>query len=300
MSFTAVVEVPATSANLGPGFDSFGLAVELRDMIEGRLIDGPSTVEVEGEGAGELPEDDTHLIARVAVETLADLGIRSGVALRCTNVIPQSRGLGSSAAAIVAGVLLGKALGGADVADLEDALRRATRYEGHPDNVAPAILGGFTVAWMDQGEGYARSLPVHPDLVAVAVIPPNPVATSAARAALPADVPYRAAVHNVSRSALLVHAMTHEPGLLLSATSDMLHQEYRRGVYPASMQIVDSLRAQGIPAFVSGAGPTVLALVRTADATLSIKAAEEIAAQVAPGAAVIQMAPTSGADVRLG
>lgn len=268
----AAVRVPATSANLGPGFDCLGLALAPADEIAGHFTDGPGvTVTVMGEGAGEVPTDGTNLVARivrtglVAFDETGELA-RRGLALTCRNVIPHGRGLGSSAAAIVGGLALAAHLAGvaASVTPAE-LVALATRLEGHPDNVAPAILGGATIAWMhERGDGLAAvgratRLSVHPGIVPVVAIPANQASTHRARGALPATVPHCDAVFNLARSALLVHALTADPSLLLEATADRLHQQQRRTVYPHSLALVEQLRSAGVPAAISGAGPSVIA-----------------------------------------
>ena len=267
---TVVIEVPASSANLGPGFDSLGLALDLVDRIEARFTDGTDvTVAATGEGAGGVPSDATNLVARVVRTGLAtfdetgELAAR-GLDLRCTNAVPHGRGLGSSAAAIVGGLLVAAHL--ADVAGAispAELVALATRLEGHPDNVAASVLGGGTIAWMVDGElgpvGRATRFEVHPQVTPVLAIPAVEASTSHARGALPASVPHADAAFNAARSALLVHALSVDPGLLLDATQDRLHQQQRASVYPSSIALVTALRARGIPAAISGAGPSVIA-----------------------------------------
>ena len=257
------VRVPASSANLGPGFDALGLALALHDEVSARLTDGPTRVTVTGEGAGELPTDERHLVVRAMHATFEELGVPPpATALTCHNRIPQARGLGSSSAAIVAGVLLARALvaGGDERLSDADALRVAARLEGHPDNVAACLLGGFTIAW--RGAEQARAARLEPDRrVRPAVFVPAVTGlTETARAALPATVPHPDAAHAAGRAALLVHALTAAPDLLPEATEDRLHQRYRAPGMPATAALVDKLRAAGVAAVVSGAGPTVLAL----------------------------------------
>jgi homoserine kinase len=255
------VRVPATSANLGPGFDSLGLALTLHDEVTATLTDGPTKVEITGEGAGELLTDDRHLIVYAMRETFAEIARPqpAGVVLRCVNRIPQARGLGSSSGAIVAGVTLANALAGSPL-DRAGELRIAGRIEGHPDNVAPCLLGGFTIAWTAGGTAKAVSLAPLPGLRATLLVPANQGFTKEARAALPKTVPHADAAFNAARSALLVHAMTTDPSLLFEATEDRLHQDYRAGSMPASAEMVRQLRALGVAAVISGAGPSVLAL----------------------------------------
>jgi homoserine kinase len=265
-----VVEVPATSANLGPGFDSLGLALALTDRIEARFTDAPDVVvEVVGEGAGRVPTDAHNLVAHVVRTGLATFDesgelLRRGLALTCVNAIPHGRGLGSSAAAIVGGLAVAAHLAGvADSVSPAELVALATRLEGHPDNVAPGILGGATIAWMQSGElgevGRATRFEVHPSITPVLAIPSAEASTKRARGALPHSVPHADAAFNVARSALLVRALSADPSLLMDATEDRLHQAQRRSVYPASMELVEALRADGIPAAISGAGPSVVA-----------------------------------------
>lgn len=268
------VLVPATSANLGPAFDSAGLALELVDELVAMVTDDPGVlVEVTGEGSDDLPRDSSHLVVRAMALCFNALGAAPrGFVLRCTNVIPHGRGLGSSAAAIIGGLVLARALvtDGADRLSDDDLLQLALTMESHPDNIAAALFGSFTIAWTtDAGRADAARIDVNPELRAVVAIPAFEVPTKAARAALPAQLAYAQASFNIARSALLVHAMTGEPSLLLEATADRLHQEQRRGMYAPSMELVDSLRAGGIAAAISGAGPTVIALV-TADQVDSV------------------------------
>ncbi|GIH11700.1 homoserine kinase [Rhizocola hellebori] len=256
-SFT--VKVPATSANLGPGFDCLGLALDLHDEVTASLGEQTS-VEILGEGAGELADDEKHLVVRAMRETFDELGAQpAGIVLRCVNRIPQARGLGSSSAAIVAGVTLANALGGGTLSRA-DELRIAGRIEGHPDNVAPCLLGGFTIAWMSDGVASAVSLAPSPSLVATLLVPTEKGLTAHARAALPAQVPHPDAAFTAGRAALLVHALTQAPELLFEATEDRLHQDYRAPGMPATAALVQRLRAAGVAATVSGAGPSVLAL----------------------------------------
>ena len=261
MSRVATVSVPATSANLGPGFDSIGLALDIRDKITARVVDSGVTVRINGNGADSLPKDDSHLIAKVILDTAADLGSPiSGLEIECTNEIPQGRGLGSSASAIIAGLVLARALTESDMTE-EELLQRANVFEGHADNISACLLGGLTVAWWDQIDDVeAISLEVNRDIDAVIGVPNAELSTEKARGLLPAELPYGDAVFNASRTALLIAAMTTDPSLLLDATADRLHQDYRREAYPESMAIVDALRAAGIAGTISGAGPTVLAL----------------------------------------
>ncbi|HET8604138.1 MAG TPA: homoserine kinase [Marmoricola sp.] len=259
------VTVPATSANLGPGFDCLGLALDLRDRLVGEVTAAGVEVEVQGEGAGEVPLDARHLVVRSMLAAFEEMGVRPpGIRLRCDNVIPHSRGLGSSSAAIVGGVVLARALAGPSGVRLSDeaALDLANRLEGHPDNVAPALLGGFVVSGQDLDGAWARRSPVDPGLSVVVFVPPTGVQTEVARSLLPETVSHRDAVANTGRAALLVTALAGAPELLLRATEDFLHQRYREPAMPASLALVGELRGRGVAAVVSGAGPTVLAFGR--------------------------------------
>ncbi|HEY7261071.1 MAG TPA: homoserine kinase [Trebonia sp.] len=257
------VRVPATSANLGPGFDALGLALSLHDEIEARVAPSGLRIEVSGEGAADVAgAEEAHLVIRAMRAAFDDLGAGQppGITLSCVNQIPHGRGLGSSAAAIVAGVLAARALAGAGTGP-GAALALANALEGHPDNVAPCLYGGLTIAWTT--EGGARAVRLEPAAVIkpVAIIAPAQVSTKAARGLLPARVPHADAARNAGRAALLVAAFTVRPEELLDATEDRLHQDYRASAMPATSDLIGRLRAAGIPAVVSGAGPSVLALL---------------------------------------
>ena len=267
MTRTVRVTAPATSANLGPGFDALGLALGLHDVVEATLspprAGPPLRISIEGPGADDLPHDESHLVAR-AMRAAFDMlgGQPPGVELRCQNQVPHGRGLGSSAAAIVTGVLAARALtvGGPERMDDDAALNLAAQLEGHPDNVAPCLLGGFTIAWSQGRDVRAVRLEPHPDVRPVILIPPVAMSTQATRGLLPDAVPHADASGNAARVALLVEALTHRPSLLLEATQDRLHQPYRAAAMPDTMALIDALRSRGLPAVVSGAGPSVLVL----------------------------------------
>jgi homoserine kinase len=257
------VRVPATSANLGPGYDALGLALGLYDDVVVRVADSGLHVDIAGEGAETLPRDEDHLLVR-SLRTAFDLlgGQPRGLEVVCANRIPHGRGLGSSSAAICAGIVAARAVTTGGEARLDDAamLELATEIEGHPDNVAACLLGGFTLAWMDAGAARAiRMEPAH-SVVPVVFVPANPLPTETARGLLPRHVPHVDAAFNAGRSALLVEALTRRPELLLPATEDRLHQEYRAPAMRESVELVNRLRTDDVPAVVSGAGPTVLAL----------------------------------------
>jgi homoserine kinase len=262
------VRVPASSANLGPGFDAFGLALSLYDDVEVSVAPDGVEVEVEGEGAGRVPCDEAHLVVRAMRRVWDVVGdAPPGVRLRCRNAIPHSRGLGSSAAAAVAGAVAAVALSGR-CSELErDTLLQVTAgMEGHADNAAASLLGGFVIAWNNGELFHAVRLDAHPDIRPVALIAGAESSTASTRGLLPEQVPLADAAFTGGRTALAVLAFTQRPELLMAATEDRLHQGYRRPAYPESVDLVESLRAHGVPAAISGAGPTVLAL--TADGTL--------------------------------
>ena len=214
------LSVPATSANLGPGFDSLGLALDLRDRLEAEVVDEGLVIEVEGAGADEVPLDDDHLVVRAMRAAFEAMGAHPpGLRLACTNAIPHARGLGSSSAAIVGGVSLARALvaGGSLLMDDAALFGARGRLEGHPDNVAPAFHGGFVISGKDDGgDFYAVPSGVDPRISAVVLIPPAPVSTELARGLLPAEVPHADAAANAGRTALLVAALGGQPDQLLA------------------------------------------------------------------------------------
>jgi homoserine kinase len=288
------IRVPATSANLGPGFDTLGLALSLHDEVQARVIPAGLDLRVTGESAADVADaGEKHLVVRAMRAAFDDLGVRQppGLAVHCVNRVPHGRGLGSSAAAIVAGILAARALAGASTSP-GAALPLANDLEGHPDNVAPCLYGGLTIAYFSGGytptpqtpqpvhppsEHPGSQLPggctptpqairleVLPEIVPVAIIAPEPVSTELARGLLPERVPHADAARNAGRSALLIAALTSTPAVLLDATEDWLHQDYRAPAMPATNDLVRRLRAARIPAVVSGAGPSVLAFLQAA------------------------------------
>ncbi len=266
----AQVSVPASSANIGPGFDSLCIALDLRDHYAAQILDEATfDVDVTGEGSDEIKKDKNNLVIKAMLKGFEFMGAKpTGIALRALNVTPHGRGLGSSSSAIIGGLCLARALvlGGEELLTNEDVIAIATELEGHPDNVAAALLGGATVAWMDKdvvsGERVGRAVKIHVDetIKAIAFIPENHLATSKARKLLPETVPHKDAVANTSHAALLVHALSHRPDLLFAATEDLLHQDYRAEAMPKSAALLKKLRAAGVAATISGAGPTVLVL----------------------------------------
>jgi homoserine kinase len=272
------VRVPATSANLGPGFDCAGLALALHDDIVVRATSGGLSVVIEGEGAQALPRTERHLVVasmRSAFDRLG--GQPQGLEVVCTNRIPHARGLGSSAAAIVAAVVAARALvaDGEDTLDADAALALATELEGHPDNVAACLRGGFTLAWTGALGPQVVRLDTAGDLAPVVFVPSTTSSTKQARGLLPGVVPHADAAANAARAALLPLALASDTSLLLAATEDLLHQRYRAASQPSTAALVAELRADGVPAVTSGAGPTVLALTTTATRAAVVARAPE-------------------------
>lgn len=262
---TVSVRVPATSANLGPGYDCMGLPLDLWDEVTVTTREAPGVnITVTGEGHDTVPHDESHLVVTTLRQGLVDLGYDRpdiGLDLSARNRIPHSRGLGSSAAAIASGLFLawGLARPGEDP-DRDLLLTMATAIEGHPDNAAPAILGGAQVAWVQDGQVRHIRLDVLPEVSFRVHVPDRHVPTALARHVLPVDVPRADAIHQVLASTLLVTALTSAPQHLLAATRDWIHQPYRRPLMPESADLMDRLRRAGVPAVISGAGPTVLAM----------------------------------------
>ena len=264
------VRVPASSANLGPGFDSVGLALGLWDSCVATVTDSRGVhIDVDGEGAADVPRDATHLVVRTMLRAWEELGVAppAGLRLSCHNEVPHGRGLGSSATAIVTGVLVAQALhdvcrGVTDQPDLTFANDLAARLEGHPDNSSASVYGGLTLSWSDSPEGGTHTLRLqpHPDVRAVVLVPATQLSTAKARSVLPTHIRHGDAALNSARAALLVQALTSHPEHLLDGTREWLHQEARRESFAESMALVDALRARGHAAVISGAGPSVLVL----------------------------------------
>ncbi|WP_282851436.1 homoserine kinase [Gulosibacter sediminis] len=277
----AHVRVPATSANLGPGFDTLGLALAVYDELEVEaLAPGRYEFELSGVGAEAVPRDERHLVIRAMQHTFERLGFdMPGIRLRAVNSIPHGRGLGSSGAAIVSGVLAASGLiSDQRTVTAEEMLWLATDLEGHPDNVAPCLFGGLTIAWMDADEqAHSKQLAVHRGVSVLVLVPDETMSTKVARSLQPEHVPHADAIFNLSRSALMVAAMIQSPELLFDATEDRLHQTYRAAAMPKTKALIDALREQGLAAVVSGAGPSVLVLCDDPGARL--RAAEIAAAR---------------------
>jgi len=257
------VTVPATAGNLGPGFDALGMALGVADEVEVRAVASSAvTLEIEGEGADVLPRDESHLVVRALRAALDRVGASQvGLSIRAVNRIPHGRGLGSSAAAVVAGISAARGLiAEPEALSAEIALAIATEFEGHPDNAAPAIYGGATVAWSGADGAHAVPLQVDPRIETAVLVPGSVLPTKEARSVLPSLVPHKDAAFNVGRAALLVNALAGRPEDLLAATEDRLHQNYRAEVMAAAPAMIRHLRAEGLAAVVSGAGPSVLVL----------------------------------------
>lgn len=271
--------VAASSANLGPGFDSLGLALALYDDVLVETTSGPTTVVVEGEGQGQVPTGAENLVAVAIRRGLQAAGAQAqGLKIHCRNAIPHSRGLGSSAAAVVGGLAAANALvAQTDLAPLTapQLIQLAGEFEGHPDNASASVLGGAVVSWTQaaseagidpEAPGYfAAALRLHPDIRLFPGIPQVRSSTAETRVLLPAQVSHEVARFNVSRAALLVLALTERPDLLMAATEDQLHQPQRGPAMPDSAQYLQVLRRHGVAAVLSGAGPSVLALTNGSD-----------------------------------
>ncbi|MFM7949691.1 MAG: homoserine kinase [Actinomycetales bacterium] len=262
------VTVPASAANLGPGFDALALALELRDVYIAQILDEEVfDVDVTGEGADDVKRDGKHLVIKSMMRGFEFMGGKPrGIALRALNQIPHGKGLGSSAAAIVGGLNLARSLvlSGASLMSDEDLIALATDLEGHPDNVAAAALGGATISWIEERVGVptgcAARFSVAASIRALLLVPNNQLSTGKARKLLPETISHLDAARNTGRAALLVHALSIRPDLLFAATQDYLHQNYRREAMPKSVDLVTKLRAAGVAAVISGAGPSVLVL----------------------------------------
>ncbi|MGU3434854.1 homoserine kinase [Actinomycetes bacterium M1A6_2h] len=269
---SARARVPASSANLGPGFDCLGMALGLYDEIVVTVAASGLDIRVEGEGADDVPWGPSHLVVRAIERGLESAGVwADGLSVVCHNSIPHSRGLGSSASAVVGGLAAANALAAKMSADLElstaQMVQLASEFEGHPDNASASVLGGAVVSWSEDAgppEGprtfAATRLEVHPDIRATVFVPRERSSTVHTRGLLPELVPHRDAAFNAGRTGLAVVALTSHPELLMAATEDRLHQPYRASALPLTTRWVRTIRSRGFAATVSGAGPTVLAL----------------------------------------
>jgi homoserine kinase len=293
----AQISVPASSANIGPGFDCFGIALELRDRYAAQVLDEPTfDVDVSGEGADEVKKDAKNLVIKAMMHGFEHMGSKPrGIALRALNAIPHGRGLGSSASAIVGGLALARSLvlTGEQYMSDDDLITLATELEGHPDNVASAFYGGATIAWVEnsidqsgntKSVGRAVSLKVDDRIKALLLVPDNQLSTAKARKLLPETISHRDAVLNSSRTALLVHALAERPDLLFTATQDLLHQSYRASAMPKTISLVEKLRGAGLAAVVSGAGPSVMVLYSNSEDEI------DQVASLAPGFTAMKLA----------
>ncbi|MFJ5955048.1 homoserine kinase [Paenarthrobacter sp. NPDC092416] len=257
------VKVPGTSANLGPGYDSLGLALSIYDTLTVEtLTTGELEFELSGEGADTLPRDASHLVVRAIDLALDRLGYqRAGLRITADNVNPHGRGLGSSASAVVAAVTAANALVPEEARQDRDwILQLTSEMEGHPDNVAPAIFGGLALSWQDSEQYSSTRADVAPSVIPVVAVPDYELSTETARGLLPASIGHHAAAMNSGRAALLIHALTTQPEFLLPGTEDYLHQSYRAQAMRPSADLIAALRSAGHAAVVSGAGPTVMVL----------------------------------------
>lgn len=259
--------VAASSANLGPGFDSLGLALSLYDEIYVETTESGLVIDVIGEGSGQVPLDSSHLVVRSIQHGLQAAGIGvDGLIIRCRNAIPHSRGLGSSAAAVVGGLAAANGLiaqSHSTPASDAELVQLSSEFEGHPDNASAAVLGGTVVSWTEGGGPTPRyaaaQVRLHPDIHLFPAIPAIRSSTAETRAVLPGEVSHADARFNLSRAALLVVALTERPDLLMPATEDRLHQPQRANAMPASAEFLALLRRCGVAAVLSGAGPAVIA-----------------------------------------
>lgn len=273
VGLTASAVVAASSANLGPGFDSLGVALGRYDEIVVETVEHGIRVEVEGEGAGQISTGADNLVARALIAGLTAAGAEApGLVLRCRNAIPQSRGLGSSASAVVIGLAAANGLvAQADLTPLDDdrLIQLSSEFDGHPDNTSAAVLGGAIVSWTEFGQSgprYAATrLSLDPRIRLFVATPEVRSSTAETRVLLPEQVPHTDARFNLSRAALLVVALTEHPELLMAATEDVLHQPQRAAAMPRSADYLHYLRGRGVPAVLSGAGPAVLAMTAGAD-----------------------------------
>jgi homoserine kinase len=275
------VRVPASSANIGPGFDSIGLALGIWDECVATVTSQPGLrIDVEGEGVGDVPRDELNLVYLSMLRAWQQLEVQTpaGLHLSCRNAVPHCRGLGSSATSIVAGVVAAQGLcdiatgprgAGDGSGGFDHALTNnlAAAMEGHPDNSSASVFGGMTLSWtddVDPGQIHSVQLEVSAEVIPLVFVPATKLSTATARAVLPAQVPHAIAARNSGRAGLLVEAVTRRPDLLFAATREWLHQEQRRASFPDSMAFLDVLRSRGHAAVISGAGPSVLVLTTAA------------------------------------
>ena len=270
------VKVPATMANLGPGFDCIGMALDIWDTIT--ITGGPFGIEIEGEGEGHIPLDARNLIITGVDAAFSEIGEQMpSLHYRYISKIPVGRGLGSSSASIVAGLLAGAAFAGADL-PFSRLVRIAADIEGHPDNVAPALAGGCTIGIHEAGEWIVTSTPIPENLSCVLYIPDSSTSTHESRAKLPEQISRGDAVYNIGRAALLISSFaSSDLSLLKYATQDKLHQPYRSSGFTGMQSIIDAaLRGGAKGAFLSGSGPAIAALTCGNEYTVYYEMAEAV------------------------
>lgn len=255
------VRVPATTANLGPGFDVLGMALKLYNYVEMELLPSGLEIEVSGQGEDSIPVSTENIVYKVAAEVFNRAGFKAGgLRIKLENNIPTARGLGSSAAALVGGALAANALSGAPLA-MSDLIDLASQMEGHPDNVVPAAAGGITISCRLNGRITYKRIDPPEGITAVAVVPSFELSTRAAREALPKTVPLDDAVFNLGRLSLLLYGFqTGDLQLIKETMGDRLHQPYRLPLVPGMDKVFEAAAANGASGVaLSGAGPTVLA-----------------------------------------
>ena len=296
-----IVAAPATTANLGPGYDCLGMALDIWNTVEVEpLAAGSATsVVVSGEGDGELEARPDNLVYRSMEFLYRELGRElPPVKVSCRNEIPLARGLGSSAAAIAGGLAAANALSSGEFSQ-RDLLEMAATIEGHPDNVAAAVMGGLQLVVTDESTLYTVPISIPAAMHAVLFIPERRIATADARSVLPGELPVADAVHNMSRVALLVAGMaTNHPEYLDIATQDRLHQPYRQPLFPAMKLLMQAARDAGaLGAFLSGSGSTVLALTQGREMTVAYEMAEAARQASVEGAVKVTQPTALGAHL---
>ena len=257
------VRAPATTANLGPGFDCLGMALNLHNYISMDFRSEGLKIEVEGEGEAFIPQEEKNIVYQAALQVFEEIGEKpKGLYVKLKNNIPVARGLGSSAAAIVGGLVAANLLTGNKLTK-DHLLKMAVSVEGHPDNVAPALYGGIVLAVEGRELVYHRFSPPS-DLKVVVAVPDFTLSTQKARSVLPSHVPFKDAVFNVSHMGLLIAAFsTGNLGLLPQGMQDQLHQKYRNELIPGMEKVFEAAKTAGALAVVlSGAGPTLIAFTR--------------------------------------
>ncbi len=282
---------------MGPGFDCLGMALDIWNTVE--VTVGGSGVDISGEGHDSLPKDASNLVHKSVARVFEQLGRDvPEFRLSCHNEIPLARGLGSSSASLIGGLTAGNEL--CDQAFTEDEiLQIASEIEGHPDNITPALYGGFRIAVNHNGRIISAPVPIPEGLEAVLFIPDVPMPTEEARGILPPEISRTDAVHNIGRAALLVQAFTSgDLSLLDIATGDVLHQPARQAIFPAMKNMFRAAMAVGaLGVFLSGAGSTVLALARDKEFTIGYEMADAAAKSGIEGQVKITKPVSQGAQV---